>query len=159
MRDDEGEDPASSAVVLREHQTHHGVADERPEPLVQVVRAPQQRARGEDERRPPAQVTQAFHEVRDGDDLLIGTPFPWAANLVDGGRAEVYLLGRRTPVAVRRFADETGAVAVITEMCRQLPTFAAFMKVKRDPDGTPDPVAVHEAWAAGVKAFRLTPAD
>jgi len=97
--------------------------------------------------------------ARDGDDLLIATPFSWARNLVDGGRAEVTLLGRRTPVAVRRFDDEAGAVPVLTEMCRQLPTFAAFMKVKRDADGTPDPAAVREAWAAGARAFRLTPVE
>lgn len=95
--------------------------------------------------------------ARDGEDLLIGTPFGWAANLVDGGTVELRLRGEPVTARVRRFDDEAGAVPVLAEMCRQLPTFAAFMRVHRGADGEPDLAEVREAWAAGVKAFRLTP--
>lgn len=97
--------------------------------------------------------------TRDGEDLLIGTPFGWAANLVDGGDAEVRLLGRRTPVRVRRLDDEGEAITTLALLCRRLPTFAAFMKVRRAADGTPDADDVRDARKAGVKVFRLTPLD
>ena len=44
VRDHQRHHPAAAAEPLAEHQTHHGVAEERSEPLVKVVAAAQQRA-------------------------------------------------------------------------------------------------------------------
>ncbi len=55
--------------------------------------------------------------ARDGGDLLIGTPFGWGANLVDGGRVDLHLVGVPITATVRRFEDAERAVPVLAEMC------------------------------------------
>jgi MFS family permease len=55
---------------LTEHQAHDGVADERAEALVEVVRATQQGARGEDRPGRPAERPQAREQVADHHHLF-----------------------------------------------------------------------------------------
>jgi deazaflavin-dependent oxidoreductase (nitroreductase family) len=95
--------------------------------------------------------------TRDGDDLLIGTPFGWGRNLRTGEPVEIRLKGRRRQADVRVYKDEadvTGAYAIMT---RQNKAFANFNKVNFDADGNPSPEDLHLAWMAGARAFRLTP--
>ena len=65
-----GAKPAPPAVEVAEDEAHHRVADERAEPLVQVVRAAQDR--GEQDRLPrgPAELVQPAQQVADDQDLL-----------------------------------------------------------------------------------------
>jgi deazaflavin-dependent oxidoreductase (nitroreductase family) len=95
--------------------------------------------------------------TRDGDDLLIGTPFGWGRNLRTGEPVEVRLKGRLRQADVQVYtgeADVTGAYAV---MCRDNRQFAKFNKVEFDASGKPEPDDLHLAWMAGARAFRLTP--
>ncbi len=70
VRDHQGHHPAPAPEVLPEDQAHHGVAEERPEALVQVVRAAQHGARAQDRPPRPGQFLQPGDQVADHDDLF-----------------------------------------------------------------------------------------
>ena len=95
--------------------------------------------------------------TRDGDDLLIGTPFGWGRNLRTGEPVEIRLKGRRRQADVQVYKDEAGVVGAYAIMARDNKAFANFNKVGFDTDGNPNPEDLHLAWMAGARAFRLTP--
>jgi deazaflavin-dependent oxidoreductase (nitroreductase family) len=95
--------------------------------------------------------------TRDSGDLLIGTPFGWARNLRTGEPVEIQLQGRRRQAGVEVIADEPGVVDAYATMARDNHNFAKFNRVGFDADGNPRPVDLHQAWATGARAFRLTP--
>ena len=89
--------------------------------------------------------------------VLIGTPFGWGRNLRTGEPVEIRLKGRRRLADVQVLTTEpevTGAYAV---MCRDNRAFAKFNGIGLGTGGEPDPADLHQAWAAGARAFRLTP--
>jgi hypothetical protein len=89
--------------------------------------------------------------------LLIGTPFGWGRNLRTGEPITIRLKGRRRQADVQVFRDEAGVVGAYAIMCRDNRAFAKFNRIGFDADGSPDPENLHQAWAAGARAFRLTP--
>ena len=93
---------------------------------------------------------------REGD-LLIGTPFGWGRNLRTGEAVAIRLKGRRRLADVEVFTDERAVTDAYGVMCRDNRTFAKFNRVGLDADGNPDQTDLHLAWAAGARAFRLTP--
>ncbi len=95
--------------------------------------------------------------TRQGDDLLIGTPFGWGRNLRTGEPVQVRLKGRLREADVRVYSGEAEVTAAYAAMCRDNKQFAKFNKVGFDADGNPDPSDLHLAWMAGARAFRLTP--
>ena len=89
--------------------------------------------------------------------VLIGTPFGWGRNLRTGEPVEIRLKGRRRLADVQVLTTEpevTGAYAV---MCRDNRAFAKFNGIGLGSGGEPDLADLHQAWAAGARAFRLTP--
>lgn len=96
--------------------------------------------------------------TRQGDELLVGTPFAWGRNLRTGQPVTVLLMGRRRTTAVEVFSDEADVVKAYDVMARDNGQFASFNKIRIDAQGNPDPEDLHLAWAAGARAFRLTPA-
>jgi deazaflavin-dependent oxidoreductase (nitroreductase family) len=95
--------------------------------------------------------------TRHEGDLLIGTPFGWGRNLRTGEAATIRLKGRRRLADVRVMTEErevTGAYAV---MARDNHAFARFNGIGFDEGGNPVPADLRLAWAAGARAFRLTP--
>lgn len=90
-------------------------------------------------------------------DLLIGTPFGWGRNLRTGEPVEIRLKGRKRTADVQVLRDEPAVTAAYAVMCRDNRNFARFQHVSFDADGNPDPWDLHLAWAAGARAFRLTP--
>ena len=95
--------------------------------------------------------------TRQGDDLLIGTPFGWGRNLRTGEPVQVRLKGRLREADVRVYKDEADVTSAYAAMCRDNKQFAKFNKVGFDAAGNPDPGDLHLAWMAGARAFRLTP--
>jgi len=95
--------------------------------------------------------------TRDGDDLLIGTPFGWGRNLRTGEPVEILLKGRRRQADVTVYSSEADVTAAYATMTRDNKAFASFNKVGFDAEGNPDPEDLHLAWLAGARAFRLTP--
>jgi deazaflavin-dependent oxidoreductase (nitroreductase family) len=95
--------------------------------------------------------------TRQDDSLLIGTPFGWGRNLRSGEAVDVRLKGKRRSADVRAVTDEAGVIELYAVMCRDNRNFAKFNKVSLDKDGEPDPADLHLAWAAGARAFQLTP--
>ena len=95
--------------------------------------------------------------TRDGDDLLIGTPFGWGRNLRTGEPVEIRLKGRRRQADVRVYKDEAEVTGAYATMTRDNKAFANFNKVGFDAEGNPNPEDLHLAWMAGARAFRLTP--
>ena len=93
----------------------------------------------------------------DQGDLLIGTPFGWGRNLRTGEAMTIRLKGRRRLADVRVIADEPGVVDAYGVMARDNHNFASFNKIGFDTSGNPVPADLHQAWAAGARAFRLTP--
>jgi deazaflavin-dependent oxidoreductase (nitroreductase family) len=93
----------------------------------------------------------------DQGDLLIGTPFGWGRNLRTGEAVTIRLRGRRRMADVRVIADEPGVVDAYGLMARDNRNFASFNKIGFDASGDPVPADLHQAWAAGARAFRLTP--
>lgn len=89
--------------------------------------------------------------------LLIGTPFGWGRNLRTGEPVQILLQGRRRLADVEVYKDEAEVTKAYAVMCKDNKNFANFNKVAIGPDGEPDPDALHAAWAAGARAFRLTP--
>jgi hypothetical protein len=90
-------------------------------------------------------------------DLLIGTPFGWGRNLRTGEAVAIRLKGRRRLAAVRVFADEQDVVNAYAVMARDNHNFAKFNNIGLGAGGEPVPADLHRAWAAGARAFRLTP--
>jgi deazaflavin-dependent oxidoreductase (nitroreductase family) len=95
--------------------------------------------------------------TRDGDDLLIGTPFGWGRNLRAGEPVEIRLKGRRRQADVQVYREEAEVVGTYATMTRDNKAFANFNKIGFDADGNPNPEDLHLAWMAGARAFRLTP--
>lgn len=94
--------------------------------------------------------------VRDGDALLIGTPFGWVRNLRTGEPITVRFKGKRRLAGVQVFADEPDVVAKFGKMATENHQFAGFNRIGLDAAGNPDPIDLHLAWAAGARAVRLT---
>jgi hypothetical protein len=95
--------------------------------------------------------------TRHRGDLLIGTPFGWSRNLRTGEAVAIRLQGRRRLAEVEVIADEPGVVDAYGVMARDNHNFAKFNQIGFGPDGNPVPADLHLAWAAGARAFRLTP--
>ena len=95
--------------------------------------------------------------TKDRGDLLIGTPFGWSRNLRTGEPVTIRLKGRRRQADVQVFTDEAEVVGAYAVMCRDNHAFAKFNKIGFGADGDPSPEDLHLAWAAGARAFRLTP--
>jgi hypothetical protein len=95
--------------------------------------------------------------TRDGEDLLIGTPFAWGRNLSTGEPVDVLLKGKRRTADVQVITDEAGVTAHFATMARDNRQFAKFNKIDIGSDGSPNPADLRAAWAAGARGFRLTP--
>jgi len=95
--------------------------------------------------------------TRQDQALLIGTPFGWGRNLRTGTPVDIRLKGKRRPADVEVFTAETDVVEYYGIMARDNRNFANFNKVGFTEDGKPNPADLHLAWAAGARAFRLTP--
>jgi deazaflavin-dependent oxidoreductase (nitroreductase family) len=95
--------------------------------------------------------------TQDGNQLLIGSPFPWARNLRTSQPVEIRLKGTRRQTEVEVFTAEDDVTRLYATMCRDNRQFAKFNKIRLDPAGNPDPDDLHSAWTAGARAFRLTP--
>ena len=95
--------------------------------------------------------------TRQGDDLLIGTPFGWGRNLRTGEPVAIRLKGRLRQADVQAYKDEADVTRLYATMCRDNKQFAGFNKVGFDAAGNPEPDDLHLAWMAGARAFRLTP--
>jgi hypothetical protein len=89
--------------------------------------------------------------------LIIGTPFGWGRNLRSGEPVDIRLKGTRRPADVEAYTEEDDVVELYAVMARDNHQFAKFNKITLDKNGNPDPEAIHLAWAAGARAFRLTP--
>lgn len=96
--------------------------------------------------------------TRHDGELLVGTPFAWGRNLRTGEPVSILLKGKHTTADVEAFTTETDVVRAYEIMARDNRQFAAFNKIGLDQHGDPDPEDLHLAWAAGARAFRLTPA-
>ena len=95
--------------------------------------------------------------TRHEGDLLIGTPFGWGRNLRTGEPVAIRLQGRRRLADVQVMTEEQDVVDAYAVMARDNHNFAKFNSIGFDPDGNPVPADLHLAWAAGARAFRLTP--
>ncbi|MBB2892678.1 nitroreductase/quinone reductase family protein [Flexivirga oryzae] len=94
--------------------------------------------------------------TRQGDDLLVGTPFAWGRNLRTGDVIDLVLLGKKQQADVTAFTDRDGVIDAYAVMCRDNRAFANFNKV-RVTGGEPDAADLEAAWKSGARAFRLTP--
>jgi deazaflavin-dependent oxidoreductase (nitroreductase family) len=94
--------------------------------------------------------------TRDGDGLLIGTPFGWGRNLRSGEPVTVRYKGSRRDADVVVFADEPGVTAAYAMMAGDNRNFAKFNKIALDDAGRPDPGDLRAAWTDGARAARLT---
>lgn len=95
--------------------------------------------------------------MKDGDRLLIGTPFPWVRNLRTGEPVEIRLRGKRRLADVEVITDEPGVVADFARMSRDNKQFAKFNKIGFDEAGQPNAEDLHAAWVGGARVVRLTP--
>jgi deazaflavin-dependent oxidoreductase (nitroreductase family) len=95
--------------------------------------------------------------TRQGDDLLVGTPFGWGRNLRTGDTLSIRFKGRLRQADVRVYTTEADVAAAYATMCRDNRNFANFNKIGFDASGNPSPEDLHLAWMAGARAFRLTP--
>lgn len=95
--------------------------------------------------------------TRHEGDLLIGSPFGWGRNLRTGEAVTIRLKGRRRLADVLVMADEQEVVDAYAVMARDNHAFAKFNNIGFDSDGNPAPADLRLAWAAGARAFRLTP--
>jgi hypothetical protein len=93
----------------------------------------------------------------DGSTLLIGTSFRWARNLRTGDPVDIRFLGRRRIADVEVVADEAAVVACYDTIVRGNHQFARFNHIRVDAAGNPLQADLHQAWAAGARAIRLTP--
>jgi len=95
--------------------------------------------------------------TRQDQTLLIGTPFGWGRNLRTGTSVDIRLKGKRRRADVEVFTTEADVVEYYAIMARDNRNFANFNKIGFAEDGAPNPADLHLAWAAGARAFRLTP--
>lgn len=95
--------------------------------------------------------------TRHEGDLLVGSPFSWGRNLRTGEAVAIRLKGRRRLADVKVLTDEQDVVDAYAVMARDNHAFAKFNKVGFDTDGSPVRGDLQLAWAAGARAFRLTP--
>jgi deazaflavin-dependent oxidoreductase (nitroreductase family) len=95
--------------------------------------------------------------ARDGADLVIGTPFAWGRNLRTGEPVDIRLRGRRRPADVRVFTDEAAVAEHYALIARDNRNFATFNRIGLDETGEPIAADLRAVWAAGGRAFRLTP--
>ncbi len=95
--------------------------------------------------------------TRHEGDLLIGTPFGWGRNLRTGEPVAIRLKGRRLLADVRVLTGEQSVADAYAVMARDNRNFAKFNKIGFDAGGNPDPGDLHLAWAAGARAFLLSP--
>lgn len=95
--------------------------------------------------------------TRQGDDLIIGTPFGWGRNLRTGEPVTIRHKGRLRQADVQAFTGEHDVTRLYALMCRDNKQFAGFNKIRLDAGRNPDPDDLHLAWMAGARAFRLTP--
>ncbi len=95
--------------------------------------------------------------TRDHDRLLVGTPFAWGRNLRTGQPVDIRLKGSRRAADVDVFTSEDDVVRLYATMCRDNRQFAKFNQIAIDPEGNPSMDDLHWAWAAGARAFALTP--
>jgi deazaflavin-dependent oxidoreductase (nitroreductase family) len=89
--------------------------------------------------------------------LLIGTPFGWGRNLRTGEPVTIRLKGRKRLADVQVLTDERDVTGAYAVMARDNHQFAKFNSIGFDSGGDPVPGDLHLAWAAGARAFRLTP--
>lgn len=89
--------------------------------------------------------------------LLVGTGFGWGRNLRTGEPVEIRFLGRKRTADVQVLTSEEDVTAAYDVMCRDNKNFASFNHVGYDADGSPSAEDLHLAWAAGARAFLLTP--
>jgi deazaflavin-dependent oxidoreductase (nitroreductase family) len=95
--------------------------------------------------------------TRHEGDLLIGTPFGWGRNLRTGEPVTIRLKGRRRLADVQVLTEEHDVADAYGVMARDNHAFAKFNNIGFDPAGNPVPGDLRLAWAAGARAFRLTP--
>ena len=95
--------------------------------------------------------------TRHEGDLLVGTPFGWGRNLRTGEAVSIRLKGRRRLADVQVLTEERDVVDAYGVMARDNHQFARFNTIGFDRVGDPVPGDLHLAWAAGARAFRLTP--
>ena len=95
--------------------------------------------------------------TRHEGDLLIGTPFGWGRNLRTGEPVTIRLKGRRRLADVQVLTGEHDVADAYGVMARDNHAFAKFNNIGFDPAGNPVPADLRLAWAAGARAFRLTP--
>jgi deazaflavin-dependent oxidoreductase (nitroreductase family) len=95
--------------------------------------------------------------TRHEGDLLIGTPFGWGRNLRTGQPVTILFKGRRRLADVRVLTGERDVAEAYGVMARDNHAFANFQGIGFDDNGSPVPADLHLAWAAGARAFRLTP--
>jgi deazaflavin-dependent oxidoreductase (nitroreductase family) len=95
--------------------------------------------------------------TRHDGDLLIGTAFGWGRNLRTGAPVTIRIEGRRRLADVRVLTEEHDVAEAYAVMARDNHQFAKFNGIGFDPAGNPVPADLHLAWAAGARAFRLTP--
>ncbi|HXR41393.1 MAG TPA: nitroreductase/quinone reductase family protein [Acidothermaceae bacterium] len=93
--------------------------------------------------------------TRDGESLLVGTPFGWGRNLRTGEPVTIRYKGKLLTADVTVFTDEAAVVEAYARMASDNHQFAKFNKISLDGDGTPDARDLHLAWAAGARAIRL----
>jgi len=93
----------------------------------------------------------------DGDDLLIGTSFPWGRNLRTGEPVLLRLRGKLRSAGVRVDTTESEVVRAYAHMARMNPTFARFNGIRIGEDGEPDRDDLRLAWLGGARAIRLSP--
>lgn len=95
--------------------------------------------------------------TRHEGDLLIGTPFGWGRNLRTGEPVTIRFKGRRRLADVLVLTEEQQVVDAYAVMARDNHAFAKFNDIGFDSAGNPVPADLRLAWAAGARAFRLTP--
>jgi deazaflavin-dependent oxidoreductase (nitroreductase family) len=95
--------------------------------------------------------------MRDGDRLLIGSPFGWVRNLRTGEPIQIRLRGKLRSADVEVIKDEAGVVADLARMSSDNKQFAKFNKIGFDEAGQPNADDLHAAWATGAHVVRLTP--
>jgi deazaflavin-dependent oxidoreductase (nitroreductase family) len=89
--------------------------------------------------------------------LLVGTPFGWGKNLRTGEPIEVRYKGKRRTADVEVIRDESGVVALYDVICRHNKNFAKFNRITIEPDGSPRPADLRQAWQHGARVIKLTP--
>jgi hypothetical protein len=85
------------------------------------------------------------------------TGFGWGRNLRTGEPVEIRFMGRKRTADVQVLTSEEDVTAAYDIMCRDNKNFAGFNHVGYDADGSPSAEDLHLAWAAGARAFLLTP--